>query len=50
MLVISPLATPGEYGGDFNHYSLLRTLEDGYGISTYLEGATLVNPIASIWK
>jgi hypothetical protein len=49
--VISPLAVPGVYGGSFafNHYSLLRTLEDGFGISTHLGGAASASPITSIW-
>jgi phosphatidylinositol-3-phosphatase len=50
--VISPLANPGQYGNDWNHYSLLRTLQDGLGVSGqgYLGGAAAASPINTIWK
>ena len=48
--VISPLAHPAIYTtGPYDHYSLLRTLEDGYGITTYLGNATSAAPITGIW-
>lgn len=37
-------------GGPFNHYSLLRTLEDGFGISQHLLNAAKAKPINQIWK
>lgn len=48
--IVSPMVTEGSYGGSYNHYSLLRTLEDGYGISTYLGNASAAPPIRSIWS
>jgi phosphatidylinositol-3-phosphatase len=48
--VVSPLASAGQYGGDFNHYSFLRTMEDGFGISSYLANAASASPINSIWS
>ena len=50
--VISPLANIGSYGNDWNHYSLLRTLQDGLGVSSqgYLGGAASATPINTIWK
>jgi hypothetical protein len=48
--VLSPLAKPGVYGGTFNHYSLLRTLEDGFGITNHLGGAATAAPINTIWQ
>ena len=33
-----------------NHYSLLRTLEDGYGISEHLEAADTANTLGNIWN
>jgi hypothetical protein len=48
--VLSPLAKPAVYGGTFNHYSLLRTLEDGFGITNYLGGAATASPINTIWQ
>ena len=32
-----------------NHYSLLRTLEEGFGITTFVGAATDADPITSIW-
>jgi hypothetical protein len=34
----------------YDHYSLLRTLEDGFGISDHLRGAADASPISTIWK
>ena len=49
--VISPLAHTAVYGTTgYNHYSLLRTLEDGFGIGQYLAGAGSVAPISNIWR
>jgi hypothetical protein len=50
--VISPLANVGSYGNDWNHYSFLRTLQDGLGVSGlgYLGGAASATPINTIWK
>ena len=31
------------------HYSLLRTIEDGFGISDHLGAAALVAPLDTIW-
>ena len=48
--IISPLAQPGSYAQKYYHYSLLRTLEDGFGITTYLGNANEVTPISGIWR
>lgn len=32
----------------YNHYSLLRTIEDGFGINTYLNNASTAQPMASL--
>jgi len=45
----SPLAVPGSFDGVFYHYSLLRTLEDGFGFSSYVGNANDVTPIDAIW-
>ena len=47
--ILSPLAVPGSFDGVFFHYSLLRTLEDGFGISSYIGNANVVTPINAIW-
>ncbi len=46
---LSPLVAPGRYAGTFNHYSLLRTLEDGLRVSGYVGYANDVRPIDTIW-
>jgi hypothetical protein len=47
--VLGPLVRPGVYGGTFNHYSFLRTLEDGFGITSYAGNANSASPINTIW-
>ena len=47
--ILSPLAVPGSFDGVFYHYSLLRTLEDGFGLSSYVGNANDVTPIDTIW-
>lgn len=46
--IISPLAIPGSYGQQYYHYSVLRTLEDGFALSGYLGSANDVSPI-QVW-
>ena len=48
--IISPMAVPGSYGRKYYHYSVLRTLEDGFGLHTYLGDANAVTPINDIWR
>jgi hypothetical protein len=45
-----PQVQPGVYGGSFTHYSFLRTLEDGFGLDSYLGFAAGAAPINTIWK
>lgn len=47
--VISPLAVPGTYDTRYYHYSVLRTLEDGFRLSGHLGYANAVAPISTIW-
>ncbi len=48
--ILSPLAVPGSYDQKYYHYSVLRTLEDGFGIGSYLGDANEVTPISAIWR
>jgi hypothetical protein len=42
---------PGVYGGArYTHYSLLRTLEDGFGITHHLRRAARARAITGIWR
>ena len=47
--ILSPLSVPRSFDGVFYHYSLLRTLEDGFGLSGYVGNANDVTPINTIW-
>ena len=47
--ILGPLAVPGSFDEVFYHYSLLRTLEDGFGLSSYVGNANDVTPINTIW-
>lgn len=40
---------PGAYGERINHYSVLRTLEDMYGLAA-LGNASAVTPITDVWS
>jgi hypothetical protein len=47
--VVSPLAVPGTYSTTYNHYSFLRTMEDGFGITDHPANAGTADPINTIW-
>jgi hypothetical protein len=42
--VVSPLAVPGTYSQTADHYSLLQTIEDGFGITNFLGNAAAGTP------
>jgi hypothetical protein len=44
-----PQVSPGTYSDLRNHYGLLRTLEDGYGLS-YVNNAATADPITGVWS
>ena len=49
-VAIGPRVLPGSVdAGHYNHYSLLRTLEDGYRLRPYLGGAATAATIRGIW-
>jgi phosphatidylinositol-3-phosphatase len=48
--VLSPLARHTLDANPYNHYSLLRTLEDGFGIAGHPGNAATANPINTIWR
>ena len=47
--LLSPLVRSGEYARTYYHYSLLRTLEDGFGLNHYVGHADDVTPIVGMW-
>jgi hypothetical protein len=48
--VRGPLVNPGTYTANYNHYSFLRTMEDGFGISEHPAHAGDARPINDIWN
>jgi hypothetical protein len=48
--ILGPMVKPGAYAGSYYHYSLLRTLEDGFRVGGYAGYAADVTPIAGIWR
>jgi hypothetical protein len=46
---VGPQVEPGTYTELRNHYGLLRTLEDGFGIGTYVNNAATADPISEVW-
>jgi hypothetical protein len=48
--IISPLVMPGEYASVTYAYSVLRTLEDGFGLPGYLGTAAEVSPLPATWN
>jgi hypothetical protein len=48
-IVVGQQVQPGSYGTIGNHYNLLRTIEDGFGLPPLGASAT-AQPILDIWK
>jgi hypothetical protein len=51
LVALGPQVRLGVYRGEsFSDYSLLRKLEDGFGITRHLLHASKARPISQIWK
>jgi hypothetical protein len=51
LAMVGPQVVPGTYTELRNHYGLLRTLEDGFGIGTYANNAATADPITGdVWS
>ena len=48
--VLGPGVRPGLYGGTFDHYGFLRTMEDGFRLPDYLGNAVRARTIPSVWS
>jgi phosphatidylinositol-3-phosphatase len=48
--LFSPLVQPGEYTAKTYSYSVLRTIQDGFGVGPYLGAAAQVGPLPAVWK
>ena len=49
-VLISPLVQPGEYAATTYSYSVLRTIQDGFGLRPYLGSAANISPLPVVWK
>jgi hypothetical protein len=47
-VLVGPMVQPGEYKESINHYNVLRTVEDMYGL-TYLGSSGDASPITDVW-
>ena len=48
--LISPLVRPSEYAATTYSYSVLRTIQDGFGVGPYLGSAANISPLPVVWK
>jgi phospholipase C len=48
-IFIGPMVRPGKYSEKINHYNVLRTIEDMYGLAHLGRTATAM-PITDVWK
>jgi hypothetical protein len=47
---LGDMVKPGEISGQYDHYSVLRTIEDNFGLPPLNWGDGQAQPIAGIWK
>jgi acid phosphatase len=47
-IIVGARVAPGRYGERIDHYRVLRTLEDAYGLP-HAGGSATAEPITSIW-
>lgn len=40
----------GEYGENYNHYNVLRTIEENFGLAPLADGDGSAKPIVDVWK
>jgi phosphatidylinositol-3-phosphatase len=48
--LISPLVRPADYLDKTYSYSVLRTIQDGFGLGPYLGAAAQVGPLPVVWR
>jgi hypothetical protein len=50
LALVSPRVVPGTYSRVTYEYSVLRTVEDGFGLTPYLAGAADVSALPVVWS
>jgi acid phosphatase len=48
-IFVGPMVKPGRYSEKINHYNVLRTIEDMYGLA-HLGRTAIATPITDVWK
>jgi hypothetical protein len=48
-IFVGPMVKPGKYSEKINHYNVLRTIEDMYGLG-HLGGSASATPITDVWQ
>jgi acid phosphatase len=48
-IFVGPMVKPGQYNEKINHYNVLRTIEDMYGLG-YLGKSASATPITDVWQ
>jgi phosphatidylinositol-3-phosphatase len=48
-IFVGPMVKPGKYSEKINHYNVLRTIEDMYGLS-HLGNSSNATPITDVWQ
>jgi hypothetical protein len=48
-IFVGPMVSPGQYSERINHYNVLRTIEDMFGLP-HLGQSAAVTPIADVWQ
>lgn len=49
-VLLGDMIRPGEYNENYNHYSVLRTIEDNFGLGILADGDGRAKPIMGVWK
>lgn len=49
-VLLGDMVMPGEYNENYNHYSVLRTVEDNFGLGTLADGDGGAKPVTGVWK
>jgi hypothetical protein len=47
---LGDMVKPGTYNENYNHYNVLRTIEDNFGLSTIADGDSAAKPVTNVWE
>jgi hypothetical protein len=47
---LGDMVKPGEFASSYNHFNVLRTIEDNFGLGPLDEGDRGARPITEVWK